>query len=91
MGAVKAFYHDCAEAGRVPLSAEAFGELDDAECRLGLDWIEYCEHDYRSPVTGLLVSHDCITVESARRLVAEGVEIAEVIAFLEYWGDLCPA
>lgn len=86
MGAVKNFYHDCAEAGRVPLSAEAFDELDDVECRLGLDWIEYCEHDYLGR-DGRLHVEECITVESARRLVAEGVEIAEVIAFLEYWGD----
>ena len=90
MGAVKNFYHDCAEAGRCPLSPVAFDALDDAECRLGLDWIEYCEHEYTGR-SGRLYVEECITVESARRLVAEGVEIAEVIAFLEYFGDCCPA
>ena len=46
MGAVKAFYMNCAEAGRVPLSVETFDYLDDVECQRGLDWIAYCEHDY---------------------------------------------
>lgn len=91
MGAVKRFYEDCAEAGRVPLSVETFDYLDDVECRHQLDWIGYCEHGYRSPVTGLLVSHDCITLESARRLVAEGLANDEIIRFVEYWGDCCPA
>ena len=91
MGAVKRFYEDCAEAGRVPLSGETLDYLDDVECRHQLDWIDYCEHDYRSPVTGLLVSRDCITMESARRLIAEGLANDEIIAFVEYWGDCCPA
>ena len=87
MGAMKRFYEDCATAGRCPLSVETLDALDDVECRLGLDWIGYCEHDYRSPVTGLLVSHDCIALESARRLVAEGLANDEITGFVECFGD----
>jgi len=78
---MKRFYEDCAEAGRVPLTVETFGYLDDIECQHGLDWIGYCEHDYRA-VGGLLVSHDCITMDSARRLVAEGLANDEIIGFV---------
>lgn len=90
MGAVKAFYMDCAEAGRCPLSRETFDWLDDVECQHGLDWIGYCEHDYTGR-DGRLYVEDCITLESARRLVAEGLANDEIIRFVEYWGDCCPA
>jgi hypothetical protein len=90
MGAVKAFYMDCAEAGRCPLSVETFDYLDEIECQQGLGWIGYCEHDYPA-LGGLLVAHDCITMESARRLVAEGLANDEIIRFVEYCGDLCPS
>jgi hypothetical protein len=91
MGAVKQFYFDCAEAGRCPVGRETLDYLDDLECDRQLDWIGYTEHDHRSAVTGLLVSHDCITMESARRLIAEDMATAEIIAFIEYWGGYCPA
>jgi hypothetical protein len=92
MGAVKAFYMDCAEAGRCPVSRETWDYLDALEqTDPALDWIGYCEHDYRSAVTGLLVSHDCITMESARRLVADGLANGEIVGFVECFGDCCPA
>lgn len=91
MGAVKAFYMNCAEAGRCPVGRETLDYLDDVECKRQLDWIGYTEHDHRSAVTGLLVSHDCITMESARRLVAEGLANDEIVGFVECWGDCCPA
>ncbi len=91
MSATKRFYEDCAEAGRCPISRETFGYLDDVECQYQLDWIGYTEHDYRSAVTGLLVSHDCITMESARRLLDAGLANAEIAAFVETFGDYCPA
>lgn len=91
MGAVKRFYEDCATAGRCPVSRETLDYLDDLECERQLDWIGYTEHDHRSAVTGLLVSHDCITMESARRLVAEGLANDEIIGFVECFGDCCPA
>lgn len=91
MGAVKAFYMDCAEAGRCPVSVETLDYLDDIECQRQLDWIGYCEHDCRSPVTGLLVSHDCITLESARRLIAEGLATDEITEFVGCWGGLAAA
>ena len=91
MGAMKRFYEDCAAAGRCPLSVETLDYLDDIECEHQLDWIGYCEHDYRSAVTGLLVSHDCITLESARRLMAEGLANDEIVGFVECFGDLSPA
>jgi len=90
MGAVKRFYEECAEAGRCPLTTETFDYLDDIECQHGLDWIGYCEHDYRS-IGGLLVSQECITMESARRLVAEGLANDEITMFVECFGDYCPA
>lgn len=91
MGAVKRFYEDCATAGRCPVSQKTLDYLDDVESILELDWIGYTEHDHRSAVTGLLVSHDCITMESARRLVAEGLANGEIGAFVDTFGGLCPA
>lgn len=90
MSAMKRFYEECAEAGRCPLTRETFDYLDDVECRHQLDWIGYTEHDYRA-VGGLLVSHDCITMESARRLVAEGLANDEITTFVECFGGYCPA
>jgi hypothetical protein len=90
MGAVKRFYEDCAEAGRCPLSRETFDYLDDMECLLDLDWIGYCEHDYVGR-DGQLYVEDCITMESARRLVAEGIANPEIQNFVECFGDFCPA
>jgi hypothetical protein len=91
MGAMKNFLAECAEAGRCPLTRETFNWLDDVECQHQLDWIEYCEHDYRSAVAGLLVSQDCITMESARRLVAEGLANDEITTFVECFGGFCEA
>lgn len=91
MGAIKRFFHDCAEAGRCPISRETFDYLDDLESiEPELDWIGYCEHDYRGH-DGQLYVEDCITIESARRLVAEGLANMEIIQFVENWGELCPA
>lgn len=92
MGAVKQFLTDAAEAGRCPISPETWDYLDRLEAAdPALDWIGYTEHDFRSAVTGLLVSHDCITLESARRLVAESLANAEIALFVEVFGDYCPA
>lgn len=82
MGAVKAFYTDCAEAGRCPVSRETWDYLDDIEGQRQLDWIEYTEHDYRT-IDGTFAVQDCITVESARRLVAEGLANEEITQFVE--------
>lgn len=88
MGAVKAFYLDCAEAGRCPVSRETWDYLDEIECQKQLDWIEYAEHDYRT-IDGTLAVHDCITMESAHRLVAEGLANEEIVQFVESFGDCC--
>lgn len=90
MGAVKRFYEDCAEAGRCPISTETWDYLDDLECRLQLDWIGYCEHDYLGR-DGRLHVADCITIESARRLLAESLANAEIASFVDTFGELCPA
>jgi hypothetical protein len=34
---------------------------------------------------------DCITIESARRLVAEGLANDEIAMFVECFGGYCPA
>lgn len=87
MGAVKAFCMDCAEAGRCPISRETWDYLDGLEAAdPTLDWIGYCEHHYHA-IGGLLVSHDCITMESARRLIAEGLANDEINDFVECFGD----
>ena len=89
MGAVKEFYMDCAEAGRCPVGRETLDYLDDVECRHQLDWIGYCEHEYiglNGPFT-----EDCITMESARRLVAEGLANDEIAFIVECFGDFAPA
>ena len=91
MGAVKRFYEDCATAGRCPISRETWDYLDGLEAAdTTLDWIAYCEHDYVGR-DGRLYVEDCITMESARRLIAEDMATAEIIAFIEYWGGCCPA
>jgi len=83
MGAMKRFYEDCAAAGRVPVSDETFDYLDRLEGRIpSLDWIGYCEHDYIGR-DGRLYVEDCITMESAHRLVAEGLANDEIKIFLE--------
>jgi hypothetical protein len=90
MGAMKQFFAECAEAGRCPVSRETLDYLDDVECQRQLDWIGYTEHDYRA-VNGLLVSQECISLESARRLVAEGLANDEIKFFLECFGGFAPA
>lgn len=91
MSATKRFFHDCAEAGRCPISRETWDWLDAMEAvDPTLGWIGYCEHDYRGH-DGQLYIEDCITIESARRLVAEGLANMEIIQFVENWGELCPA
>lgn len=86
MGAVKRFYEDCAEAGRCPVTREAFDYLDDLESARQIDWIGYCEHDYTGR-DGRLRVEDCITLEYARRLVAEGMANDEIVSFVECFGD----
>ena len=91
MGAMKRFYEECAEAGRCPIGPRTWDYLDDLESLIPtLDWIEYTEHDYTGH-DGRRYVADCITMESARRLVAEGLANDEIIRFVEYWGDCCPA
>ena len=89
MGAMKRFYEECAEAGRCPISRETADYLDRLWWR-DLGWVAYCEHEYWA-TSGLLVSQDCITMESARRLVAEGLANDEITLFVECFGDYCPA
>lgn len=89
MGAMKRFYEECAEAGRVPLSVETFDYLGGLEAAdPALDWIAYCEHDYTDR-NGRRGYEDCITMESARRLIAEGLANDEIIRFVECFGDCC--
>jgi len=91
MGAMKRFYEDCAAAGRCPIGRETWSYLDDLESiDHTIDWIEYTEHDYECH-DGRLVVEDCITIESARRLLAESLANAEIAAFVETFGDMCPA
>lgn len=91
MGAMKRFYEECAEAGRCPLTRETFDYLDDVECRHQLDWIEYCEHDLFDEAGRMVGFEDCITMKSARRLVAEGFANDEIEFLVECFGDCCPA
>lgn len=86
MGAVKAFYMDCAEAGRCPVTRETFDYLDDIESLRQIDWIGYCEHGYTGR-DGRRYVEECITMESARRLVAEGLANDEIEFFVECFGD----
>ena len=90
MGAVKRFYEECAEAGRCPVTLETFDHIDDVECQHGIDWIGYTEHDYTGH-DGRQYVADCITMESARRLVAVGLANDEIRDFVECFGDYCPA
>lgn len=90
MGAVKAFYMDCAEAGRCPVSQETLDYLDDLESDRQIDWIGYTEHDFTS-FDGRPCVEDCITLKSARRLVAEGLANLEIRYFVQCFGDMAPA
>lgn len=90
MGAVKRFYEDCATAGRCPVSRETLDYLDDVESRHQLDWIGYTEHDFTSH-DGRPCVQDCITLDAARRLVAEGLANHEIAFFVECFGDMAPA
>ena len=86
MGAVKQFFEECACVGRCPLSTETHHYLDDLECRAGIDWIESGEHAYTG-YDGETYTAGCITMESARRLVAEGLANEEIAEFVEFFGD----
>jgi hypothetical protein len=88
MGAMKRFCEEAAEAGRCPLTRETFDYLDDVECRHQLDWIGYCEHDYAGH-DGRRHWQDCITMESARRLVAVGLANDEIAGFVECFAGFC--
>ena len=88
MSATKRFYEGAAAAGMCPIEAETEGMLDGLEslphC---IDWIEYCEFDYTG-FDGTLLVQWCITLESARRLIALDLATDEIIAFVEYWGEV---
>lgn len=91
MGAVKHFLTDAAEAGRCPISPETWDYLDRLEAAdPALDWIGYCEHDYTDH-NGRRGYEDCITMESARQLIAEGLANDEITLFVECFGDYCMA
>jgi hypothetical protein len=91
MSATKRFYEDCATAGRCPVSDRTMGYLDDLESiDHSIDWIGYCEHDYAGR-DGRQYSQDCITMESARRLVAAKLANAEIASFVDNFGGYCPS
>jgi len=90
MNATKNFLMSCAEAGHCPIGSETWSYLDDLEIERGIDWVEYCEHDYDGR-DGRQYSQDCISIESARRLCAEGLANIEIENFVHYWGDFAPA
>jgi len=89
MGALKRFYEDVACAGMCAIEQETWNYLDDIECARQIDWIGYTEFDYQGR-DGDWHSQDCITMESARRLVAEGLANAEIAFFVECFGDYVP-
>lgn len=86
MAAMKRFYEQCAEAGRCPIGPETCDYLDQLEqADPMLDWIEYTEHGYPGR-DGWLYIEDCITMESARQLVVEGLANGEIAALVECFG-----
>ena len=88
MSATKRFYESCAEAGMCPIEAETEGVLDGLESQPhSIDWIEYCEFDYQGH-DGKLYVQWCVTMASARRLIALDLAPDEIIAFVEYWGEV---
>lgn len=90
MGAFKNLCIEVAEAGKCLIGPETFGYLDDLECERGIDWIGYTEFDFTGR-DGKTHSEECITIESARRLVAEGIANDEIKDFMEHFGWLAPA
>ena len=92
MAAMKKFFAECAEAGRCPVSPETWSYLDGLEdADPTLDWIGYTEHDVLDAEGRMIGYQDCITMESARRLVAEGLANDEIKFFLECFGGFAPA
>jgi len=91
MAAMKRFYEECAAAGRCPISEKTWSYLDKLErADPTLDWIEYDEHEFVGH-DGRLYLEDCITIRSARRLLAEGLANDEVEFLVECFGGHCPA
>lgn len=82
MGALKRFYEEVACAGMCPVSRETWDYLDNIECARKIDWIGYTEFDYQGH-DGAWHSQECITMDSARRLVAEGLANTEIEFFVE--------
>lgn len=88
MSATKRFYEAAAAAGMCPIGSETEGLLDGLESLpRSIDWIEYCEFDYTG-FDGKLYVQWCITMASARRLIAMGLATDEIVAFVEYWGEV---
>ena len=88
MSATKRFYEAAAAAGMCPIEAETEGLLDGLESQPHLiDWIEYCEFDYTG-FNGKIYVQWCITMASARRLIAMELAPDEIVAFVEYWGEV---
>jgi len=88
MSATKRFYESCAEAGMCPVNPETWATLDRLEqADQSIDWIGYCEYDYHGFDRKLYVQ-DCITLESAKRLISLGLATDEIISFVEYWGGV---
>ena len=90
MGAFKNFCIEVAESGNCLVGDETLGYLDDLECQRGIDWIGYTEFDF-TDMDGTLHTEECIDIESARRLVAEGIANDEIKNFMEHFGWLAPA
>lgn len=90
MGAFKNLCIEVAEAGKCLIGIETLAYLDDIEGQKGIDWIGYTEFDFTGR-DGTLHTEECITIESARRLVAEGLANDEIKDFMEHFGGLAPA
>lgn len=91
MSATEQYYAECAYAGVCPVSDETVEYLDG----LGLDWIEYTEHESSSSVTGMTWTDTCISVLAAVALVEHGLANDEVFYFVDdivvpYFADLVP-
>lgn len=84
MSAVKQFYHNCADAGFIPLGNESMQRLEDLNDQLDLYWIEYMTHPYLG-FDDTEYHADGISIESGVTLHNMGVNIDEISDFLDLW------
>ena len=89
MGAYKNLCTEAAEAGKCLIGKESFGYLEALEGERGIDWVGRTKYVFRG-YDGTRHVEECISMNSAKRLVEEGLANDEIAFFVQCFGDFAP-